>query len=154
PETALLTLFMIWITLTYPFSFNVEGSYPMWAKVMKIDFMILMTLVLLHTRKQIAGFIWVVVLSLGFYGVKGGIFTIMTGGVHRVFGPGGFIEGNNEIALALIMVIPLMRLLQLQEHRKWARLAWAAAMTLSAIAALGSQSRGALLAIGAMAIFL
>jgi probable O-glycosylation ligase (exosortase A-associated) len=154
PETAFLALFMVWITVTYPFSFNVDGSFGMWAKVLKIDFMILVTIVVLHTRKQIEGLIWVVVLSLAFYGVKGGIFTIMTGGVHRVYGPGGFIEGNNEIALALIIVIPLMRFLQLEAQQKWAKPAWAAAMTLTAIAALGSQSRGALLAIGAMAVFL
>ena len=41
------------------------------------------------------------VLSIGFYGLKGGIFTILTGGAQRVWGPpGGFIEGNNELAVA------------------------------------------------------
>ncbi len=62
-------------------------------------------------------FIWVIVLSIGFYGVKGGIFTIVNGGVYRVQGPlGTFIGGNNEIALAFVMTIPLMRYLHLQEQ--------------------------------------
>jgi probable O-glycosylation ligase (exosortase A-associated) len=149
-----LALFRVWITLTLPFSFSPEGSFEMWSKVMKIDLMILVTLVLLQSKRQIELFVWVVVLSLGFFGVKGGIFTIATGGAHRVLGPGGFISGNNEIALALIIVIPLMRFLQLEARRRWVKLAWTAAMVLSAIAALGSQSRGALLAIAAMAIYL
>ena len=58
-------------------------------------------------------------LSLGFYGVKGGIFTIVNGGVYRVQGPlGTFIGGNNEMALALVMTMPLMRYLQLQEQQQ------------------------------------
>jgi putative inorganic carbon (HCO3(-)) transporter len=149
-----LLLFMGWICFTYPFSYNVEGSTEMFSKVMKIDFMILVALTLLKTRRHIEFFVWVVVFSLGFYGVKGGIFTIMTGGNYRVWGPGGFIGGNNEVALALIVVIPLMRYLQLQATKRWVRHGFTAAMLLSAAAALGSHSRGALLAIAAMAVYL
>jgi putative inorganic carbon (HCO3(-)) transporter len=149
-----LLLFMGWICFTYPFSYNVEGSTEMFSKVMKIDFMILVALTLLKTRRHIEFFVWVVVFSLGFYGVKGGIFTIMTGGNYRVWGPGGFIGGNNEVALALIVVIPLMRYLQLQATNRWVRHGFTAAMLLSAAAALGSHSRGALLAIAAMAVYL
>jgi putative inorganic carbon (HCO3(-)) transporter len=116
--------------------------------------MILVALTLLKTRRHIEFFVWVVVFSLGFYGVKGGIFTIMTGGNYRVWGPGGFIGGNNEVALALIVVIPLMRYLQLQATKRWVRHGFTAAMLLSAAAALGSHSRGALLAIAAMAVYL
>ncbi|MER2623016.1 MAG: putative O-glycosylation ligase, exosortase A system-associated, partial [Accumulibacter sp.] len=149
-----LLLFMGWICITYPFSYNVEGSTEMFSKVMKVDLMILVALTLLKTRRHIEFFVWVVVFSLGFYGVKGGIFTIMTGGNYRVWGPGGFIGGNNEVALALIVVIPLMRYLQLQATHRWVRHGFTAAMLLTAAAALGSHSRGALLAIAAMAVYL
>jgi len=154
PESTLLALFMLWVCVTFAFSFSAEGSLEMFSRVMKIDLMILVTLVVLQSRRQIELFVWVVVLSLGFYGVKGGIFTILTGGVLRVTGPGGFIGGNNEMALALIMVIPLMRFLQLEARRRWAKLAWTAAMVLTATAALGSQSRGALVALAGMAVYL
>jgi putative inorganic carbon (HCO3(-)) transporter len=154
PATVWLVCFMVWICITYAFSYNVAGSSDMLLKVLKIDFMILITLVLLSTRKHINIFVWVVVLSLGFFGVKGGIFTIATGGSFRVWGPGGFIGGNNEVALALIVVIPLMRYLQLQVQTIWVKHGLTAAMLLSAAAALGSQSRGALLALAAMSIYL
>ena len=39
-----LLLFMIWICITYVFSYNVEGSTDMLKKVMKIDFMILVSI--------------------------------------------------------------------------------------------------------------
>lgn len=149
-----LALFVCWICIGYPFSYNVDGSSMMLSKVLKIDIMALVTLAVLRTRRDIEVFIWVLVGSLAFYGVKGGIFTIQTGGNYRVWGPGGFIGGNNELALALITIIPLMRYLQLQAANKWIRHAMMASMILTAAAALGSHSRGALLALGAMAGYL
>jgi probable O-glycosylation ligase (exosortase A-associated) len=151
--TALLVAFMLWISLTMPLAFFPDESVDMWKKVMKIDFMILVALVVLHSRRHMMALVWLLVFSLGFYGFKGGIFTIAHGGAYRVWGPEGtFIEGNNELALAIIVVIPLMRFLQLQATAKWARVALAGLMILSAIAALGTQSRGALIAIVAMAL--
>lgn len=149
-----LALFMVWMCITYLFSFNMEGSTEMLKKVMKIDVMLFATLALLSTRKHIETFVWVIVISLGFYGVKGGIFTLMTGGNFRVWGPGGFIGGNNEIALALIITIPFMYYLNLMASNKWVKRGLQAAMLLSAAAALGSHSRGALLAIAAMSVYM
>ncbi|MCL2656745.1 MAG: putative O-glycosylation ligase, exosortase A system-associated [Betaproteobacteria bacterium] len=154
---AALTLFILWMCITYPFAIYLDENYSMWSRVMKIDLMILVAIALLQERKQIVGLVWVLVGSLGFFGVKGGLFTLMTGGNFRVWGPeGSFIEGNNEIALALIVIIPLMRFLQMQtsSERKWVRPAFSVAMGLCAVAAIGSHSRGALLAIVAMAAFL
>jgi probable O-glycosylation ligase (exosortase A-associated) len=99
--------------------------------------------------------VWVMALSLGFYGVKGGVFTVLHGGVYRVQGPmNTFIGGNNEIALALIMTVPLLRFLQLQATKWWVQLGFGAGILLSGIAIIGSQSRGALIGIVAMGAFL
>src|SRR4051812_5344643 len=155
PATIVLVMFMIWVCVALPFSFSVDGSMDMWKKVMKIDFMILVALVLIVSRTQIFALVGVLVFSLGFYGSKGGIFTILHGGAHRVWGPEGtFIEGNNELALAIIVCIPLMRFLQMQVPYRWARWGLGLLMLLSAVAALGTQSRGALIAIVAMAAML
>ncbi|UCV24730.1 putative O-glycosylation ligase, exosortase A system-associated [Ferribacterium limneticum] len=154
PPVIWLALFLGWMCFTYPFSYNVEGSTDMLTKIVKIDLMTLVTLMVLKTRRHIEIFVWVVAGSLAFYGVKGGIFTIINGGNYRVWGPGGFIGGNNELALALIMIIPLIRFIQLQVTKTWMRRACSAAMLLTAAAALGSHSRGALLGIAAMAIYL
>ena len=155
PETGLLIAFTLWMCVTLPFSFFLDSSLLMWDRVMKINFMILVSIVALHSKKHIVAFVWVVAGSLGFYGVKGGIFTIATGGSYKVWGPEGtFIEGNNEMALALVMVIPLLRFLQLTSTNAWIRRGMLAAMVFCAAAALGSHSRGALLAIAAMALVL
>ena len=154
PSTILL-LFSLWMCVTFQFSFFPEESLPMLVRVLKIILMIFVVMILLYTRKHITMLAWVLVGSLGFYGVKGGVFTILTGGSHRVWGPpDSFIEGNNEVALALIMIVPLMFFLRSQYSRPWIRHALLIAMLLSSIAAIGSQSRGALLAIIAMAFLL
>ena len=69
---------------------------------------------LMRSRERITALVWVIVISIGFFGVKGGIFSLSTGFNYVVWGPnGGLIEGNNELALALIMIVPLLRFLQL-----------------------------------------
>lgn len=145
-----LLLFALWTCVTLPFSFYYDDSFELWVRSMKIWTMIFVTLALVDTPKKLDVFIWMNVIGIGYYGIKGGAFTLATGGNYRVFGPGGFIEGNNELALAVIMVIPLMRYLQLQMTNKRARLAMTGAMVLSVAMALGTHSRGALLGLAAM----
>lgn len=52
------------------------------------------------------------------------------------------------------MTIPLIRFFQLQATHPWMRRGFAVAIVLIAASILGSQSRGALLAVSAMAVFL
>jgi putative inorganic carbon (hco3(-)) transporter len=154
-ENALLLLFMLWMSITLPFSLLYEESVPMYDRVMKINLFILLSMVVFHSKRHILLLTWVVVLSLAYYGVKGGIFTALTGGNYRVWGPSNtYIEGNNELALALVMTIPLMRFLQTTLTSKWGSRAMTFSMICLAAAALGSHSRGALLAIVAMAVVL
>ncbi len=150
-----LVTFMVWITFSWLQGLAVEGDFEQWKKVMKIDAMLIFALALLHSKKHIFALAWVCTGSIALLGIKGGIFTLMTGGGFQVSGPpGSFIGGNNEFALALVMVIPLLRFLQTQLQGRWWKLGMTGSMVLCAAAALGSQSRGALLAIAAMTITL
>ncbi|MHB1232225.1 MAG: putative O-glycosylation ligase, exosortase A system-associated [Burkholderiales bacterium] len=154
-ETILLILLLLWMLVTTLFALHPALAWPQLEKVAKIQLMVLFTLVLINSREKVNLLIWTIVLSLGFYGIKGGIFTIVNGGVYHVTGPAdSFIGGNNELALALVMTIPLMRYLQLHEPRKWLRWGLSAGMLLTVSSAIGSQSRGALLAIVAMGLML
>jgi probable O-glycosylation ligase (exosortase A-associated) len=149
-----LLAFWVWICITLPFSFNLADSAWLWERSMKIFLLVLMTLALVNTRKKLDWLLVTIVVSLGFYGVKGGIFTVLTGGNFRVWGPGGFVEGNNELALALVMLLPMVRYLHIQTTNRWARYAALGTLLLLPLTILGSHSRGAFLALGAMAVFL
>jgi probable O-glycosylation ligase (exosortase A-associated) len=144
-EIWVLVIFVVWMGFTTTQAFYSGLAWVQYEKVIKIQILTIMTLLMLTSRDRVHLFIWAIVVSLGFYGVKGGIFTILNGGVYRVQGPlGSFIGGNNEIALAFVMTIPLMRYLHLQEQNKLVKQGLAAMMFLTVIATVGSQSRGAL----------
>lgn len=143
-----LLFFFIWMTLSWAMGYDPVGDYWMWDRSMKIFVMAFVALALLSNRYHIMAFVWVTAGSLAILGAKGGVFTILTAGNYRVWGPAGsFIEGNNEIALALIMTLPLLHFLQLQMSSKLARHGMSAVMLLCAAAALGSHSRGAFIAL-------
>lgn len=149
-------MLLAWMTFTSFFALNTpEYVFARWTFVMKIHLMLLVTIMLLRGRKQIDILLWVVVGSVAFYGVKGGLWTILTGGGGRVWGPpGGMIEGNNELAVALVMLTPFMYYIRQTVQKAWVRTAMTVAMALVAFAILGTQSRGALLALLAMAFVL
>jgi putative inorganic carbon (hco3(-)) transporter len=150
-----LAVFVLWITLSWVFGLDAAGDYPQWNKVMKIYLMTFVGLAVLHTKAHLLALTWVAAGSLALLGIKGGLFTILTGGNYRVWGPpGSFISDNNEFALALVMTIPLLRFMQMQLIAAWARHAMTVSMVLCAAAALGTHSRGALVAITAMALML
>ena len=154
-ETVLLLLFVLWMILTTLFAFHTDFAVEYLARVLKIQIFVFLTIYLITDRQKLHGLIWITALSLGFYGLKGGIFTLLGGGVAHVLGPAdSFIGENNALALALIMTVPLLAYLFFQEERRWVRYALGGTMFFSGLAIFGSQSRGALLGIVAMAVFL
>ena len=155
PVTTTLILFMVWMTATSVVALEPDLVWGEWSRVMKTMFMILITISVLKSKKDINALAWVVGLSLAFYGVKGGIFTLRSGGSNHVFGPdGSYIADNNALALALVASLPIVRYLQLQVTTKWSRIGMLGVAILTAISVAGSYSRGALLAAGAMFFFL
>ncbi len=154
--TVLLMLLPCWMSVTLVFAINLADSYDRWIFVMKVFLFVLVAASLLHSKKHLEAFLWVIVASIGFYGIKGGLFTILSGGGEKVYGPPGtsYISDNNAISVALVMIVPLMQYLSTTVSTKWMRMGLYGAMFLSCIAVLGSQSRGAFLAIVMMVIFL
>lgn len=143
--------FSLWITLSWLLGVDPVGDYAQWDKVMKIYLMTFVALILLNNRHHIMAFVWVTAGSLALLGLKGGIFTVLHAGNYRVWGPGGsFIQDNNAFALALIVTVPLVYFLYLQVQQKWARYGLLFTMSMCVVSALGSHSRGALLALIAM----
>lgn len=155
PSVVFLLLFIGWTCVSTVFAYYPGDSLVQLEKVAKIQLMTLVALAAIRERKHIELFVWINALSIGFYGIKGGLFTVMTGGGERVWGPpGGFIEGNNELGLAMVMVIPLLNYLRLVSQSRIVRLGLVGAMLLTAAAVLGTHSRGAFLAIASMGLFL
>jgi probable O-glycosylation ligase (exosortase A-associated) len=155
--SVLLMVFLMWTALSTFYAVVPDSAWAAWKEFGKVMVMVFVTLILVNNRKRMHGLAWMIVVSLGFYGVKGGVFTVLQGGVNHVLGPpGSFITDNNALALALCMTLPLMRYLQLHSSLKFVRIGLGFSMFFTGIAILGTYSRGGLigLAIVAGALFL
>lgn len=154
--TVVYIALMLWMSITSLFAINTaEVVFDRWLFVFKIHVMLFVTMMLIRGRSQIDWLVWLVVVSIGAYGVKGGIWTVMTGGGGRVYGPsGGFAQDNNALGLALVMLMPFFYYLYQVSTRRIVRFGLLFSMVAVTFSILGTQSRGALLALFAMATLL
>lgn len=154
----LLLLLPAWTCVTYMFALERESerAYGRLIEVLKVFLFVHVSAMVLKSRKQLDWMLWVIVISVGLFGVKGGLFTLASGGGGKVWGPPGdsFLSDNNAIAVAIIMVIPLMYYLRAVATSAWIRHGLLVSMGLSGMAILGTYSRGGFLAVCAMLLFL
>ncbi len=152
-EVIVLAVFIAWMFLTTVNAMWPALAWPQWDKVWRIQLVILVTLMLTTSRPRIETLMWVIAVSLGFYGFKGGIWVLMTGGAQRVYGPSHtFIGGNNELGLALIMTVPVIWYLIMRKQRRWLQMGLYACLAFTLIAIIGTHSRGALVGVAAMGV--
>ena len=150
----LMVIFLGWCLLTTLFAINPSASSEL-MRFIKIMLTVAIVLMIIRSKKQIVIFVAVIAASIGFYSTKGGIFAVLTGGKFRVWGPpDSFIEGNNELALATLMVLPLMFFLLTEVKNKWIKFALMAGIGFSVLSVIASYSRGAFLAMIVTAGFL
>jgi probable O-glycosylation ligase (exosortase A-associated) len=147
--TVLISLFLVMITIT---SLCALAPWPdveaKWENVFKVFLFLLVTASLLTSGDRIHALVWVMAVSLAFFGVKGGGFTLIYGGGNKVFGPpSSMIFDNNHLATALLVSLPLMNYLRLESRHAIIRHGFTAAMVLATFAVVGSYSRGAFVAL-------
>ena len=158
PRTAgVYLLFALWgvFCLSTFYAINPDGAWDQLDKVSKIFLMTLLAMKLLQDPKKVRALLWIIALSVGYYGVKGGIWSLLRGSQNPVLGPpGSFMSGNTEIGLALNVVLPILVFLRREDRRPWARLGLLAAIVLCPVAILGTYSRGAFLGLGVVLFLL
>tara|TARA_R110000823_G_scaffold210224_15_gene340613 strand:+ start:3343 stop:4659 length:1317 start_codon:yes stop_codon:yes gene_type:complete len=144
-------LFLIWNVVCTIFAFYPEFAFDGLEMVLKIQLITLVTLLMMKNLQRINQLIWVIVFSIGFYSVKGGVFTLLTGGAYHVFGPeGSYIMENNTFAVAVLMIVPMMVYIYRFPPHPLVKKIMPICIFLSLVSVIGSQSRGAILAIGAV----
>lgn len=145
-ETVVMAIVFAYFTITTVFAWYPWLSWPRWETLMKIVLLCIVMTMLIYGRFRIHLLLLIITLSIGFYGVKGGFFSILTGGQYRVWGPGNsFIGDNNSIGLAINMVLPLALLVAREESKRWLRIILYAVFWLSIPAVIFTYSRGAFL---------
>ena len=103
-------LFVLWGLIATLNAFpDPDFAMFQYIRLIKIQVIIFVTMLVMHSAERIRLMIWVIFFSIGFYGIKGGLFTVVTGAAGRVWGPAGsFIEDNNHLAVALLIAAVLI----------------------------------------------
>jgi len=154
PLVVLMLIFVAWCSVTTIFAYNTHDAPRIWTQYIKIMAITFLTIMMMQDRRRLTLLVIVFTVSLGYFGVKGGLFTIRSGGGDKVYGPGGMIGDNNALAVALLMVMPFVRYLQLQVSQRWQRWGIFGCLGLILISILGSYSRGAFLGLACSAMVL
>ncbi len=155
PELALMFILGIYFTISTLAAWDPNHAWIRWTEIMKIYLMTFIMTMLIYNKERIRYLLLVAALGIGFYGFKGSLFTLLGGGAGTVRGPPtSFIGSNNEIGLALLMVVPILVFLAREEPHKWLkRLLWGIA-GMSALSIIFTYSRGAMLGLAIMLLLL
>ncbi len=148
-----VTLFWAWIALATLFAVNRDIAFPRLHQYTNILIITYLTAALANSASRIRALLYVIASSIGLLGAKAGYDFIITGGRWQTQGVGGVMKEQNEFALALNMVIPILIVLSGMEHRSWVRWGFRAAALSCAIAVVGTYSRSGVLGL-ALAVFL
>jgi putative inorganic carbon (HCO3(-)) transporter len=151
-ETRLFISLLAWFTFTtfWGPDFPVAARQH-WDKVMKIYISIFPTLLLITNKERLRWLVIVIALSFGLIGLKGGIFAFGTGFRYHVVGPADtFYGGNNEIALALNMTLPLLMLCAKEVRSKNAKIFFYVVFFFSVCSIISTWSRGGLITLCAV----
>ena len=144
----LMLIFVLWMTFNSCFAAVPTWSWDYWDRTMRGLALVFLVFFIADTKARVHGLVWIIVLSLGYYSLKGGIFTVIHGGHYTVFGPAASILGdNNQLALAVVMSLPLMNYLRMHTRSRGIQLGLTVAMFLGIVMVLGSKSRGGAIAL-------
>ena len=148
----LILLFFLWTVVTTIFAADFDLSLTDLTEFGKTLLLCFLALVLMQDRKWMLALAAVFVLAIAFFGLKGGGFTLLSGGGSRVWGAPFTAWGdNNGVSVGMLIVTPLLVALAFQVSNLLLRLAGAGLGMMNLFALLGTHSRGGL--VGLVAVF-
>ena len=83
----LLLAFVFWMSFANLFAMVPDLAFEKWNQSFKILLMTFATIALMKSRERLHALVWIVVISLAFFGIKGGVFTILKAGAFPGLGP-------------------------------------------------------------------
>jgi putative inorganic carbon (hco3(-)) transporter len=153
PTTGLILAFMVWMVVAQIASLRPIYSWDYFDQFIRVMIFTVLSLMILNTKARIHAMIVIICISIGYYAVKGGIFTILTGGGYHVFGPmNTMISDNNHLGGATVFIIPLLNYLRIHTEARWIRIGLLLSIVLAVFCVLGTQSRGAFIALALIAV--
>ena len=155
-RTAAMVLLGTLVTTSYMFAKNHDDyTNTYFVEFVKIIAIALFTTGQVDSRQRMRTLVWLIAMSLAFFGVKGGLFGLVTGGARILRGPGGMLEDNNDFALGLVMNVPLLWYLGVNEaSRPMVQRMTKIAVGLTVITIVLTHSRGGFLALSMASLWI
>jgi len=101
-QLVLMVVLLAYFTFTSLYAWMPDAAWEKWNLVAKVIVMVILATMVIYGRDRIRWLLTVIALSVGYYGIKGGIWVLLTGGVYSVQGPdAGFMTMNNGIGIGL-----------------------------------------------------
>lgn len=121
-----------------------EPGWDLCQKYLKILALALMTLWVITDRLRIHGLLFAICLGIGYIGVDEGAKFLLSGSGHKVLGSPS-IGDNNQVALDVLLIIPLLQYLYSTAASRVLRLACGGAILLGVVTVIATFSRGGFL---------
>lgn len=150
----MLIALVVWAAVTTLAAYNFDWAIDGYIQSLKIVALGVASAIMVRDRQTFYIVTTCLCASIVFYGVKGGLFVLATGGNYLVFGPPeSFMHANNGLGVALLMMLPIAWFLAVESKNKWLRLGWLASIPLSILSVLSTYSRGSVLALGCLGVY-
>jgi putative inorganic carbon (hco3(-)) transporter len=145
-----IVIFFLWTCITTLFTPDFVPKFNKLNIFSKIILFALLTGIMINRKDRLNFLLMIVCMGIGYYALRGAFGTIASGGKYAFEGPPGtFIGDRNSLAVAFVMIIPLLIYLGNHLEQKWLRYAALAAIPFCILSILGSQSRGGFIALAA-----
>ncbi len=144
----LLIAFAAWIGISQHFSLMPDWSMPYTDRFSKILLFVFLCAVTVTDRLRFQALLWMLVIVMGFFGLKGGLFTLMTFGQDLYWGlERTILYDNNHIAIAMATSLPLLLYMADQTRHRIVRYVLLGVTVMTVIGIIGTHSRGGFLSL-------
>lgn len=152
--TLLLVALSFWIWMSQIFSLDPANSAIYFDRFVKQLLFALLCVQMVSDRLRFHALLWMLVVGIGYFALKGALFTLVTLGQFRVQGvPNTILEDNNHMGIAIATILPLILYLRAESAHKIVRWGLTALFASSVVAVIGTHSRGAFVALVVFAGF-
>lgn len=150
----LMLAFSVHCLLVAAFAYSwLDNNWGLCTNVLKTVLFCLVMPFLITSRYRFHAVILIVAMGISFHGLLDGLKFIASGGSHRAVGVAKFGD-NNQLALTLIMCMPLLIYLYQYSKRSMVRLGFVGVFLVTCLAVVATGSRGGLISLLAMGSWL
>lgn len=147
PFTRGFLLLQVPIGLSVAFAVDMDLSLPKYIPFLQMSLMVLLIPILVETVDELRYMVLTMGFSLGFLGLKFGLYGILAGGAHFVQGVEGFHAENNTLALGLATALPLCWQGVYLCRKPWSKITFATLVFGTIAAIVMTESRAGILSL-------